>query len=177
MNPNLKAMAPSFLYRFIGNMTETSIRNNDYCQVNNQQFELKDFGSLKRLQPNNSRVTAYWLPDGDEEVKRVYLYQGDTYIGEAENRGQYAYNECAAERTEADEAKMLHQYKRAAKFDAMVRERRQDIGKTGRISKESARVIAEAPADIVIEENAQPANYEQDEFNCEDYISKAIQSL
>ena len=110
------------------------------------QFELKDFGSLKRLQPNNSRVTAYWLPDGDEEVKRVYLYQGETYIGEAENRGQYAYNECAAERTEADEAKMLHQYKRAAKFDAMVRERRQDIGKTGRISKESARVIAEAPA-------------------------------
>lgn len=177
VNPNLKTMAPSFLYRFIGNMTETSIRNNDYCQVNNQQFELKDFGSLKRLQPNNSRVTAYWLPDGDEEVKSVYLYQGETYIGEAENRGQYAYNECAAERTEADETKMLHQYKRAAKFDAMVRERRQDIGKTGRISKESARVIAEAPADIVIEENAQPANYEQDEFNCEDYISKAIQSL
>lgn len=163
-NPELKPIDASYLYRYIGNMTETSIRNNDYCQVNNQHFELKDYASLRRLKPNNNRVTAYWLPDDKEEVTRVYLYQGDTYIGEAENRERYAYNECAAERTDEDRDKMLHQAKRAAKFDKMIKERRQEIPRVGKMAAVTARAIAEVPVEIVLEEHEQPQNYEQDEF-------------
>ena len=174
-NPNLQAIDKSYLYRFIGNKTDTSIRNNDYCQVACQRFELKDFACLQRLKPNNRTVTAYWLPDEEGNVNTVYLYQGETYIGEAENLENFTYNECAAERTAKDEAKMLHQAKRAAKFDRLIKERRQEIPRIGKINSDTARYIETVPVDIVIEENEQPVNYDGDEFA--DYATQAINSL
>ena len=174
-NPNLQAIDKSYLYRFIGNKTDTSIRNNDYCQVACQRFELKDFACLQRLKPNNRTVTAYWLPDEEGNVNTVYLYQGETYIGEAENLENFTYNECAAERTAEDEAKMLHQAKRAAKFDRLIKERRQEIPRIGKINADTARYIETVPVDIVIEENEQPVNYDGDEFA--DYATQAINSL
>lgn len=174
-NPNLQAIDKSYLYRFIGNKTDTSIRNNDYCQVACQRFELKNFACLQRLKPNNRTVTAYWLPDEEGNVNTVYLYQGETYIGEAENLENFTYNECAAERTAEDEAKMLHQAKRAAKFDRLIKERRQEIPRIGKINSDTARYIETVPVDIVIEENEQPVNYDGDEFA--DYATQAINSL
>ena len=174
-NPNLQAIDKSYLYRFIDNKTDTSIRNNDYCQVACQRFELKDFACLQRLKPNNRTVTAYWLPDEEGNVNTVYLYQGETYIGEAENLENFTYNECAAERTAEDEAKMLHQAKRAAKFDRLIKERRQEIPRIGKINSDTARYIETVPVDIVIEENEQPVNYDGDEFA--DYATQAINSL
>ena len=131
----------------------------------NAEFCLADFDALKRLKANNRNVTAYWLPDENGSVSRVYLYQGDTYIGEAIDRGQFAYNECAIERTEEDEAKMLEQYKRAAKFDKKVRDRRAEIPHTGMIEASDAADIASVAVDIMeITENEQPDGYEEDEF-------------
>ena len=174
-NPNLQAIDESYLYKFIGNKTETSIRNNDYCQVDGQRFELKDYSSLQRLKPNNRTVTAYWLPDEEGKTQTVYLYQGDTYIGEAQNMEQFTYNECAFERTAEDEAKMLHQAKRAAHFDRLIKERRQDIPKIGKMDRDTVRFIEQTPLDIVIEEHEQPVNYDGDEFA--DFTSQAINSL
>ncbi|KAA6310533.1 hypothetical protein EZS27_038177, partial [termite gut metagenome] len=94
-NPALKQIEPWYLYQFIGNKTQTSLHNNDHCQVDGGKFELADFDSLNRLKPNDVGVTAYWLPLEDGGVDKVYLYQGDTYIGEALNRSAYDYNECA----------------------------------------------------------------------------------
>ena len=175
-NPALKPIDASYLFRYIGNQTETSIRNNDYCQVNNQHFELKDYTMLQRLKPNNKRVTAFWLPDAKDEVGTIYLYQGDTYIGEAVNREQFAYNECAAERTDDDRANMLHQAKRAAKFDKFIKDRRQEIPRVGKIEAATAREIAEVPVEIVLEQHEQPQNYEQDEFSY-NFTQNAIDSL
>jgi hypothetical protein len=107
-NPSLKKIERWHLYRFIGNGTETAIYNNDYCPVSGEKFELADFEALRRLKPGDTKVTAYWLPEADGGIEKVYLYQGDVYIGEALNRSKYAYNECSVERTEEDEAKMLH---------------------------------------------------------------------
>ena len=174
-NPNLQAIDESYLYKFIGNKTETSIRNNDYCQVDGQRFELKDYSSLQRLKPNNRTVTAYWLPDEEGKTQTVYLYQGDTYIGEAQNMEQFTYNECAFERTAEDEAKMLHQAKRAAHFDRLIKDRRQDIPKIGKMDRDTVRYIEQTPLDIVIEEHEQPVNYDGDEFA--DFTSQAINSL
>lgn len=174
-NPNLQAIDESYLYKFIGNKTETSIRNNDYCQVDGQRFELKDYSSLQRLKPNNRTVTAYWLPDEEGKTQTVYLYQGDTYIGEAQNMEQFTYNECAFERTAEDEAKMLHQAKRAAHFDRLIKDRRQDIPKIGKMDRDTVRFIEQTPLDIVIEEHEQPVNYDGDEFA--DFTSQAINSL
>ena len=88
-----------------------------------------------------------------------------------------AYNECAAERTEADEARMLTQHKRAARFDRMIRERRREIPQVGRISKETAEATAAAPVQIV--ETRQPIGYEEDELTAsmEDWAARAIDQL
>lgn len=176
-NPDLQPIEPSYLLQFIGNETETSIRNNDYCAVNNEEFELVDFNALRRLKPNNYSLMAYWLPEADGSVKRVYLYQDGIYVGEAVNRGDTDYNECAIERTDTDRDNMLHQEKRAAKFDKFVKERRAELTKIGRVAAEQSVTIAAVPTDIVLEEHEQPANYEADEFTTDNYAEMAINSL
>jgi hypothetical protein len=145
--------------------------------VDNAGFELKGFGSLNRLKPNNYRVTAYWLPGADERVETVYLYQDGVYIGEAENREKWAYNECEAERTDADNAAMLHQQKRVAKFDKWVKERRAELPKVGHMDAELAEAIGTTPLEVVPEVNEQPLGYEEDEWNAEDYAALAIRRL
>ncbi len=185
VNPDLKPMDMAYLMQWIGNVTETSIRNNDWCMVDNAGFELKDFNSLNRLKPNNYRVTAYWLPkadtghgtEGHETVETVYLYQDGVYIGEAENREKYAYNECEAERTEGDAEAMLHQQKRVAKFDKWVKERRAELPKVGHMDAELAEAIDTTPLEIVPEVNEQPLGYEEDEWNAVDYAALGISRL
>lgn len=105
-------------------------------------------------------------------MERVYLYQGETYIGEANNRAQWAYNECAVERTEADEAAMLHQHKRLAKFDAAVAEYRRGIPELA--TPVNAEVL-ETPVELVLEQNEQPKNYEDTDTT--DYAALAIDNL
>lgn len=177
VNPDLKPMDMAYLMQWIGNVTETSIRNNDWCMVDNAGFELKDFNSLKRLKPNNYRVTAYWLPSDDGSVEKAYLYQDGVYIGEAENREKWAYNECEAERTERDAEAMLHQQKRVAKFDKWVKERRAELPKVGHVEAELAEAIGTTPLEVVPEVNEQPLGYEEDEWNAEDYAALAINRL
>ena len=177
VNPDLKPMDMAYLMQWIGNVTETSIRNNDWCMVDNAGFELKDFNSLKRLKPNNYRVTAYWLPSDDGSVEKAYLYQDGVYIGEAENREKYAYNECEAERTESDAEAMLHQQKRVAKFDKWVKERRAELPKVGHMDVELAEAVGTTPLEIVPEVNEQPLGYEEDEWNAVDYAALAINRL
>lgn len=175
-NPNLRPIEKWYLYKFIGNMTETTLYNNDYCPVQMENFEIVDFECLKRLKPNNNNVTAYWLPDADGSIKEVYLYQGDTYIGEAINKTQYKYNENAIERTEADYENMLHQEKRAAKFDKFIKERRKSIPKVGVLEGPSLQDIEVK----IIEETEQPKGYEEDEFTeieNIDWAARALQSL
>jgi len=162
MNPDLRPIDKRVLYKFTGNETKTSIYNNDYCPVNNEEFELATFDSLDRLKPNNYEVTAYWLPNNDGSVDEVYLYQGDNYIGKAVNRLQTSYNENRIEQTDEDEAKKLHQHKRLAQFDKKVKERRLKIPKIRRMKAEQSAAIAAVPVDII--ETVQPKGYEHDEF-------------
>ena len=160
VNPELKPIEEWYLLRWIGKQTGTSIVNNNRLQVNGEQFELKDFGCIERLKPNSRKVEAYWNENLEGEVERVYLYQGETYIGEAENMEKWRYNEFAAERGDEDRAAMLHQQKRVAKFDKMIRERREQLPKVG-MATMAAEVI-ETPVEVV--ETEQPRNYEGDEW-------------
>lgn len=164
VNPNLEKIAHWNLYRYIGNETQTSIYHNDYLPVSNSEFELRDFAALKRLKPNNLEVTAYWLPNADGSISEVYVWQGDTYIGEAVNRDNYDYNECAIERTEEDEANMLHQNKRVAKYDKFFKERKAEIPKVGHYDVEPESTNIE-PQLVELAENAQPKGYEETEYD------------
>lgn len=181
VNPELKPVEERYLLHYIGERTDTSIVNNNRLQVKGEQFELTDFACIGRLKPNSKRVEAYWMPCGsDGRIERVYLWQGETYIGEAENMERWRYNEFAAERTDADREAMLHQQKRVAKFDKMVRERRAELPKVGMATVDAE--VLEAPVEIV--ETEQPRNYMGDEWEpatelggAVDYARLAMESL
>ena len=166
-NPTLRKVEPWFLFRYLGLQTKTSIRNNNHVRCCCRDYELSDFGSLDRLEPNNRRVTAYYLPDEEGYAGSVYLYQGDTYIGEATDRDMWKYNECRVERTAEDEAKMLHQQKRIAKFDAKIRKEREALPKVAVLSKAVAGMadvetrIVNVPEPVI---GVQPKGYEEDEM-------------
>lgn len=177
VNKELKKIEPWYLLRWIGNMTKTSIVNNNLLQIQGEMFWLKDFECLNKLKPNSRTVEAYWLPDKQQNIEKAYLYQGETYIGEAENMEQYRYNEFATERTHADEEAMLIQHKRAAHFDKMIKERRKalpDVGGTGALHKYNTDWDKTA-AEVVTVEAPQPENYEGDEF--ESYTEKDFKLL
>ena len=173
VNPDLKPIEEWYLLRWIGKQTGTSIVNNNRVQVNGEQFELKDFGCIERLKPNSRKVEAYWSENAKGEVERVYLYQGDTYIGEAENMEKWRYNEFAAERGAGDMAAMLHQQKRVAKFDKMIRNRRQQLPRVGMATVPVE--VVEAPVEVI--ETEQPRNYQGDEWETVDYTKMALESL
>ena len=190
VNKQLKQLEPWYLLRWIGNCTKTSIVNNNVLQIQGEKFWLSDFASLERLKPNSRTVEAYWLPSdkagASGEIEKAYLYQGETYIGEAENMERYRYNEFAIERTEADEAAMEKQYRRVAKFDKLVKERRAELPKVGGAGsvprqggKAGAVDWAAVAAEVVTVEAAQPENYEGDEFevSAKDYAALARETV
>ena len=175
INKKLQPIEHWHLYRFIGNETQTSIRNNDYCAVANEEFELMSFESLDRLKPNNLEVTAYWLPLEDGSIDRVYLYQEGTYIGEALNRSKFDYNENAIERTDEDRENMLHQQKRLAKYDKKFKDHKADIPKLGKMIRETSEEILNVPVDII--ETVQPKGLDEFEYEDIDYSFLATQAL
>ena len=188
VNPELKPIEEWYLLRWIGKQTGTSIVNNNRLQVQGEQFELKDFGCIERLKPNSRKVEAYWMESWENgsnglngsngQVERVYLWQGETYIGEAENMEKYRYNEFAAERNENDMAAMLHQQKRVAKFDKMIRQRRERLPKVGGATeRRGVCVAAEIGDNVEVVETEQPRNYQGDEWEERDWSSLAVESL
>lgn len=182
VNRELKGVEPWYLLRWIGNVTKTSIVNNNVLQVQGERFWLKDFGCLERLKPNSKGVEAYWLPNGEGRIERAFLWQGDRYIGEAENMERYRYNEFAIERGAADEAGMKEQMKRVAVYDRMIRERREELPKVGGTLPQEGGAgererWAAAAAEVVTVEAGQPENYEGDEWEDVNWGAKALESL
>ena len=178
INPSLKAIDSWYLYKFIGNQTETSIYNNDYCPVSNEKFEIADFASLKRLKPNNLEVTAYWLPNEEGSITKVYLWQGESYIGEANNRVNSAYNECAVERTDDDRDNMLSQQKRVAKFDSFIKAERSELPKIGTQLKKDRELIESMPVKTVPATTPEKViEKEVDDIETTDWSAFAINSL
>ena len=119
-NPDLRPWDRSYLLRYIGEKTSTTIRQNMYCTVNYEQWSLPSPEVIEKLEPRNMKVDAYWLADGEGNVTEVYLWQGDEFICVCKKVARY--NEATAEQTEADKAAYLEQAKYVAKFDKMMNE-------------------------------------------------------
>ena len=147
----------------------------------NTKFNLANFNDLNKLKPNNYKVTAYWLPEDDGSVKEVIIYQGDTYIGRATNRMNVSYNECKVEMTDQDHENKLHQDKRAAKFDKIVKERKNEIPKIAVISGSSQKMIQNTTVDIVEHNYISNDTMDLDEllerYSSDNYRERAIESI
>ena len=156
-NPNLAPWDKAVLYRFIGQHTETTIRQNTYCTVMYNQYGLPSPEIIEKLEPRNYKVDAYYLPDADGTINEVYIYQNGRYI--ATCKAVARYNENTAEQTEADKAAYTEQAKYVAKFDKMMKEGK--IKRVGILAKEEAKLITEVQAEAV----PLPAQAEEEDYS------------
>lgn len=128
LNPNLAKLNNSLLARYIGETVKTTIRRNQYCQVEYGKYQLPSPEVITRLQPNNYNVQAYYIPEPDRSVKEVHLYQNDMYIcscGKIDT-----YNTANAEKTAKDDQAYKNQSSYVNQFDTMVKEGKSWLGKT-----------------------------------------------
>lgn len=127
INPTLQPYDKLTLSRYIGERVDTSIRRNSTVRVAYDDYWLSDTSVLERLQPNDYKVTAYYLPDDEGRPTDVYIFQGDRYIDKVEK--VETYNRVMAEQTEEDIVNYIEQQKKISKFGKYVRDNA--IGKVG----------------------------------------------
>lgn len=156
-NPNLAPWDKAVLYRFIGQHTETTIRQNTYCTVMYNQYGLPSPEIIEKLEPRNYKVDAYYLPDADGTINEVYIYQNGRYI--ATSKPVARYNENTAEQTEYDKAAYTEQSKYVAQFDKMMKDGK--IKRVGILAKEEAKLITEVQAEAV----PLPAQAEEEDYS------------
>lgn len=156
-NPNLVPWDKAVLYRFIGQHTETTIRQNTYCTVMYNQYGLPSPEIIEKLEPRNYKVDAYYLPDADGTINEVYIYQNGRYIATCKPVARY--NENTAEQTEYDKAAYTEQSKYVAQFDKMMKDGK--IKRVGILAKEEAKLITEVQAEAV----PLPAQAEEEDYS------------
>ena len=120
MNPNLRKMNKKEVIRQIGYCTPTSITRNSCVRVQYRDFWLSSPDVLSRLEPNNYKVKAYYLPDKEGNFDEVYIFQDGDYIDTCKYIGEY--QEAWVERTEEDDKIFIEQRKYISKFDKMVKD-------------------------------------------------------
>ena len=97
---------------------------------------------LDKLEPNNLKVDAYYLPDENGEIGDVYIYQNGNLIDRLKDVG--TFNEALAEQTDEDARIMTEQNKLISKFDALMK--REAVAPVAVMKAEAARQIQDAPA-------------------------------
>lgn len=112
INPTLRPFDRLTLSRYIGEKVETSVRRNSTVRVAYTDWWLSAPSVIERLEPNNLKVTAYYLPDEDGNATEVYIFQGENYIDTLQNIP--TYNRVYAEQTEEDLAAYEAQQKKVA---------------------------------------------------------------
>lgn len=120
INPTLRKYDKLTLSRYIGERVETSIRRNSTVRVAYDDWWLSDTSVLERLQPNDYKVTAYYLPDEEGKPTDVYIFQGDRFIDKVEK--VETYNRVLAEQTEEDVVNYIEQQKKISSFGKYVRD-------------------------------------------------------
>ena len=118
INPTLQQFDKLTLSRYIGERVETSIRRNSTVRVCYEDWWLSAPEILEQLEPNNYKVTAYFLPDENGAPQDVYIFQGDRYIDKVEK--VQTYNRVMAEQTEEDVANYIEQRKKVAKWGKYI---------------------------------------------------------
>lgn len=141
-NPNLEAWDKAVLYRYIGDHTETTIRQNAYLTVRYNQYRLSSPEIIERLAPRNYKVDAYYLADADGNISEVYIYQNGRLIDTCGKVKRY--NEAIAEQTEDDLKAYTDQAKYVAQFDSMIKAGR--ISRVGVSRKDIAKAVRAAEA-------------------------------
>lgn len=152
INPTLRKYDKLTLSRFIGERVETSIRRNSTVRVAYEDWWLSDTSVLERLQPNDYKVTAYYLPDEEGKPTDVYIFQGDRYIDKVEK--VETYNRVLAEQTEEDVVNYIEQQKKISSFGKYVRDNA--IGQVGVAAKTEQSAEEEPVENLLVASETKP---------------------
>lgn len=152
INPTLHKYDKLTLSRFIGERVETSIRRNSTVRVAYEDWWLSDTSVLERLQPNDYKVTAYYLPDEEGKPTDVYIFQGDRYIDKVEK--VETYNRVLAEQTEEDVVNYIEQQKKISSFGKYVRDN--TIGQVGVAAKTEQPAEEEPVENLLVASETKP---------------------
>lgn len=155
-NPNLAPWDKAVLYRFIGQHTETTIRQNTYCTVMYNQYGLP---SPEIIEKRAEELQGRCLLSARcrRNINEVYIYQNGRYIATCKPVARY--NENTAEQTEYDKAAYTEQSKYVAQFDKMMKDGK--IKRVGILAKEEAKLITEVQAEAV----PLPAQAEEEDYS------------
>lgn len=127
VNPNLANIDKPVLAKCIGEKVKTTIRRSQYVRVQYNDYQLPSPQVLELLEPNNYKVVAYYIPEKDQTIGDVYLYQDGDFITKCEKIE--TYNEATAEQTEVDTAAYHNQAKYVSEFDAMTKKGKKQLAR------------------------------------------------
>ncbi|WP_410221898.1 hypothetical protein [Pedobacter sp.] len=173
-NPQMAQIDRPLLIRYIGDPQSTSIRRNQYVQVQYAKYALPTPKVLEQLQPNNYEVTAYYLRNELNEIESVYLYQNNVFICQCDKINEY--NTANAEWQDTDTANYTQQKQYVSAFNDQVKTAKVDLGKVKVITKTDYH--ANTPVEVV-EPSVQPSkSFDFDDNNDDDFNRlNAINSL
>ena len=124
VNPNTVIFQDHIVAQYAGQSVNTSIRRNQYVRVNYENYSLPSVEIIDRLQSNNYKVEAFYLPDENGEIDKVHIFQNGQFLATCQKINKY--NEATAEQTATDNDYFLEQSKYVAAYDGMIRKGRND---------------------------------------------------
>jgi len=127
LNPDLANIDKPVLAKAIGEKVKTSIRRNQYVQVQYEFYQLPSIQTLELLEPNNYNVVAYYIPEKDQTIGDVYIYQDGEFIAQCEKIKRY--NEATAEQTDKDIDAYNEQTKYVSEFNKVVKAGKKSLAK------------------------------------------------
>ena len=172
INPTLRPLDKLTLSRYIGECVETSIRRNSTVHVAYADWWLSGPEVLEKLEPNNRKVTAYYLPDEEGKPVDVFLYQGDRYIDKV--RPVVTYNRVMAEQSDADKEAYTEQAKIMSHFGKWLDDHA--IGKVGVAKVQPEETIEDITESLVLPPASKPE--EPDEaYEWQPMVNEALRGI
>ena len=172
INPDLPKLDLAQLTRYIGNHTPTSIRRNQYVTVQYEKYQLSSPQIIRKLAPNNYEVDAYYLPNENNEIESVFIYQNGLFICECLPKP--TFNTANSEWTDADVLGYQNSMKYISEFDKMVKDDSQRIQKVSIIRNDKP--IIDITPEVVTKQIPEP-EYEYEYANIQTERSRAINDL
>lgn len=170
INPELRPLDKATIARHVGEKVKTTIRRNSYCRVAGEDWWLSKTEAIELLAPNDYKVEAYYLTDGEGKITDMFIYQGDMYIDRLENVG--TFNTARAEQTEKDKRVFTEQRKKISHFEKYIKDRA--IGRVG-VSERDTRPQADEVEEVIVPD--QETRETQEYVLSEDYITMAMRKL
>nr|DAH21893.1 MAG TPA: hypothetical protein [Caudoviricetes sp.] len=170
INPELRPLDKATIARHVGEKVKTTIRRNSYCRVAGEDWWLSKTEAIELLAPNDYKVEAYYLTDGEGKITDMFIYQGDMYIDRLENVG--TFNTARAEQTEKDKRVFTEQRKKISHFEKYIKDRA--IGRVG-VSERDTRPQADEVEEVIVPD--QETRETQEYGLSEDYITMAMRKL